>query len=243
MRGNYEALAKGYEIFVLDDETGEQTRVPQQPLLQQVREAIFGGLESTGGTGGFQSKMPIAAAALDLYEQIDHEISQVWASCFPTMIPGIDSPETLLSQIYAASTGDEMHTVRRGKQRVDGIGTPAERWSVEYIDVDLTTIRLFEQWATQIRDFFDPPSLAEIKAPCIQCEEEFAWKNVDGERIRYRVLAFKRDKHGRSYEAYCSACHTSWPESQYKFLVQAIADAEKARKAAERAKLADKSEV
>ena len=45
------------------------------PLLHLLREAIFGGMESTGGSS-MKAKLPISESALDLYELIDRQITE-----------------------------------------------------------------------------------------------------------------------------------------------------------------------
>src|SRR3546814_20587920 len=65
-------------------------------LLEQLRDAVFGGMESTGGSS-MKSKLPISDAALDLYQLIDHQIAEAWAPVH-NVPPSTDRPEALVAQ-------------------------------------------------------------------------------------------------------------------------------------------------
>lgn len=218
----FERLTKTWTVMETDPETGEALPREMPALLLDLREAVFGGMESTGGRAGFRPRMPISDGALDLYETIDMEISEAWACSFPGQIPNADTPERLLSQLVAVARPDEIVEITVATQRIDNRGSRDERWWVERVGTRFTIAALLRRWVHQITDFFNPPRTREIKAPCIQCGEEWGWKNPDGEDRPYRVFVFVHDDHGTTMEARCLACGMSWGRDKLMFLAAAI---------------------
>lgn len=231
----FEALTIGWTSATPDPRTGQPVSIPA--LIPALHEAIFGGMESTGGgTSGFASKMPIDSAALDLYEVIEQEIAEAWAFVFPQQIPGIQPTAQLLSQVFAVTQRNpegELVTTMRTVQRVEHAGTRWERWWVEREPVEHTPLELLQRWVDQIRNFFDPPRRREIIAPCVACGEEWAWKHVDGESKPYRVLVFEQDVDGNTLGAQCLACKSWWGISQMRDLAEKIGAALRAKAAHE----------
>ena len=223
VRECFDRLTKTWSNIEMDPETGALVSHEMPALLLELREAVFGGMESTGGGRGFRPRLPISDGALDLYEAIDQEISEAWASAFPGQIPNADTPERLLSQVVAVSQPDEVVSITVATQQVDNRGERAEHWWVERTPVEYTVEALLRRWVKQITEFFDPPRTAEIKAPCIQCGEEWAWKNTDGEYRPYRVFVFVRDSHGNTKEARCLLCGASWGPDKFRLLAVALA--------------------
>lgn len=222
IQDDFLTLTQPHPVMWEDPETGAMETREEQGLITQLHDAVFGGMESTGGMSGFKAKLPISAGALDLYEQIDQEIAETWGWLFPDQIPGVVKLERLLSQVAAVATPDDQVTITEATQRIDHPGTRYEHWWVERTPKTFTVAKLFQRWVQQIRDFFDPPRTAEIQAPCLQCDEEWAWKNVSGENVKYRVLVFIRNENGDSIEARCLSCGASWRRDQFQFLLEAL---------------------
>lgn len=218
----FDALTDGYEWAFTDPLANSPTDRHTPALLPTLRDAVFGGMERTGGTGGFSSRLPISAGALDLYEAIDQEIAEAWAAAFPGQIPTADTPERLLSQLVAVASPEEVVSVMVTEQRVSDRGTHEERWWVERVPTEFTMAALLRRWVRQIAEFFDPPRTADIDHPCIACGEMWAWKRVAGEDIPYRVFVFIRDSHGNSVEARCTACGTSWGRDMFMWIAAQI---------------------
>lgn len=222
----FDRLTKTWSNIEMDPETGALVSHEMPPLLLELREAVFGGMESTGGGRGFRPVLPISDGALDLYESIDQEIAEAWRCAFPGQIPNADTPERLLSQIVAVGRPDEIVSITIKTQRVDHPDTRDEHWWVEEAPVEYTLEALMRRWVQQITEFFNPPRTAEIQAPCIQCGEEWAWRNKDGEDRPYRVFVFIRDSHGNTREARCLMCGASWGPDKFQFLAAALAAAD-----------------
>jgi len=205
-----------------DPETGTVVAHDMPPLLAELREAVFGGMEKTGGTSGFKARLPISDGAHDLYEQIDHEITETWCHLFPNHVPGIETPEQLLAQVVAIAADDEQATITVTEQHIDHPGTLNEHWWVERRLEPFTILHLLRRWVHLINSFFNPERTREIAAPCIQCGKEWEWKLVDGESRRTRVFVFIQDDHGTTTEARCLACGVSWRPDRFAFLAASL---------------------
>jgi len=189
-----EVLAREHKKALSTDDGIEFHSVPS--LLSQLREAVFGGMESTGGSTP-KSRLPISAGALDLYTEIDMQISEAWAQAFDRP-PGKERPEALVSQWAAWADADT--TVHIGGKSV--------------FASDAVT-----GWVQQIEDFFDPPRMAEITEACVACGERWVYRKDDGQTVRKSALNFRRDRHtGETLDARCLNCGTVWGKSQFEFL-------------------------
>lgn len=186
-------------------------------LLHLLREAVFGGMESTGGGSALQSRLPISDAALDLYRLIDHQIAEAWAQVH-NMPPNSDRPEALAAQWAALVDDERVVTVTHPEQHEkDGkpfvIGARAE-----YQAQDLA-----RRWVAQIEEFFDPPKRADISEPCIQCGERYVHRRKDGQTVRSAAFSFVRDrKTGETLRAECLACGSWWAPDQFEFLRESL---------------------
>lgn len=196
-----ETLTREHKTAVSTDEGIEFHSVPS--LLSQLRDAISGGMESTGGSSTMKSKLPISAAALDLYMTIDREIASAWAAAFQK-VPNADKPETLLAEWGAWADAD----------------TIVEVAGRTYYAPDAVAL-----WGERITDFFDPPRLAEINAECPMpdCGNRYVYSHIDGEEIRSSALRFNRSRYtGQTLDARCVACGTVWQPSEFDRLAAVI---------------------
>lgn len=201
MSVDVETLAREHKVAVNTDEGIEFHSVPS--LLSQLREAVFGGMETTGGSSSMKARLPISEAALDLYMVIDREITEVWVQAFQR-VPGKEQPEALISQWAAWAEPDT--AVTAGPR--------------DWYARDLVT-----KWETQIRDFFDPPRLAEINVPCPvpECGQRYVYSDSAGEETRASALRFTRSRAtGETLDARCLACGTVWQPSMFDRLGASI---------------------
>lgn len=181
------------------------------PLLEQLRDAIFAGMEKGGSSGSFGSRVPIDPAALELYEQIDREITAVWVAAFHR-VPSIDRVEALLGE-WAAWADDETLVPVGGR----------EVYAVDAV----------RGWVTLIEDFFDSLRPSEIHAPCVQCGADYVYRHVDGENRKIAALRFNRDRAtGATLSASCSECGAKWLPHQFEILAKALGIDVEAKKAA-----------
>lgn len=170
-------------------------------LLAQLRDAVFGGGVADGAGNSMKAKLPIQAAALDLYMLIDRQITEAWVAAF-NRPPNADRIETLLAE-WAAWAQDET------------LVTVANR--------DVYARDAASGWVAAIEDYLNPPRLAEISAPCPTCEVENIYRHQDGEEVRTTALSFVRDRQtGETLRAECRACGVQWQPSQFEFLANMI---------------------
>lgn len=190
----------------------------QPALLHSLREAIFGGMEGTGGGSAFGSKEPISPAALDLYQLIDRQITEAWSQAHDHAIPGTDKPETLAALWAAKVQADQLVTVTHPEQNErDG------HLFVVHVRAEYQADQLAARWVNQIKEFFDPPKHAEITEPCPRCEERWVHRTKDGQQVRSSALTFIRDrKTGETLSADCLACGASWAPRQFDWLSKAL---------------------
>lgn len=221
---DFRILTQTHPVTVIDPDTGGISYQDEPALLDELRDAVFGGKDATRQMSGFRAKLPISAGAFDLYEMIDTEITTAWAQLHPERVPGVDKLERLLAQVVSVAQPDQHIVITVAEQRIDNPGTKHEHWWVDHKPVTYTLDDLMKRWVRLIREYFTPPRTAEIQAPCLQCDEEWAWKRVDGENVRYRVLVFIRNEAGDSLEARCLACGASWRRDQFRFLLEALQD-------------------
>jgi hypothetical protein len=169
-------------------------------LLAQLRDAVFGGMESTGGSA-LGSKLPISAAALDLLTFVDREIAEAWAGAFKRP-PNADRSERLLAEWAVFIASDAIVTVG---------------------DKQYNAEVLVDRWTQRIEDFFDPPRLSEIQANCFVCEARYIYTKVDGQDVRSSALRFHRNRQtGETLDARCMSCGTAWLPHEFEFLGKSI---------------------
>lgn len=194
-----EVLVQDHKRAHHTDEGVEFHTVPG--LLAQLRDAIYGGMANDGAGAGFRSKLPIQAAALDLYMTLDRQITEAWVEAFKR-VPNADRIERLLSE-WAAWAEPTTHTTVNG--------------------TNMYARDAVQTWITAVEDYFNPPRLAEIDAPCFLCGERYVHRTVDGETIRSAALTFRRDRDtGETLDAGCAGCGSVWLPSQFKYLAEQL---------------------
>lgn len=219
-------MSLGYNIEILTREHKAVTHTIDGPeihtrngLLHELREAVFGGMESTGGGSALQSRLPISDAALDLYQLIDRQITEAWCQAHKNQVPGTDRAEALAAQWSALVDEDRIVEVTYPETRDTDTGPVVFRICVEYKAGELA-----QRWVQQIETFFDPPRAAEIQAPCFVCGERYVYRRKDGETVQSAALSFIRDRQtGETLRAECASCGTQWAPSQFKYLGEMIA--------------------
>lgn len=220
LQSNIEILTRPHKTAAHTIDGVEFHEVPA--LLEQLREAIFGGMEGTGGSA-LKAKLPIAEAALDLYQLIDHQIAEAWAQAH-NIPPSTDRPEVLAAQWSALVQEDQIVTVTHPEQH--------EKWDdrkqdnipfVVHIRTEYKAEDLAQRWVTQIEEFFDPPRSAEIPAPCMGCGERYVYRRKDGENVRTSALIFVRDRNtGETLRAECQHCGRMWAPNMFDWLGEAL---------------------
>ena len=185
-----EELTRPYPT-VLARDNGEVEVTWLDPLLKQLREAVFGGKESTGGVSGFESKLPIDAAALDLLTDITREASELLVHVTQQPI-GLGHVEDYVAEWAAHTNADTLFLV---KVRDDSR--------------DMSGIEIAQWWRQRVINFFEPPRIQPIKAECPECG---ALKEPGSNTY---VLQIRKERTtGIVMEASCSQCHCRWDRSE-----------------------------
>ncbi|WP_336630019.1 MULTISPECIES: DUF7341 domain-containing protein [unclassified Microbacterium] len=216
MSVDVETLTRDHQVAVTTDEGIEFHSVPS--LISQLRDAVFGGMESTGGSSSMQARLPISEAALDLYMQVDREIAEVWVQAFKR-VPGRDKAEAMLTEWAAWAEPETIVTAG-----------PRDWYAKDVV----------AKWETQIRDFFDPPRLADIKGPCPNCGERYVYSISAGEEVRGTALRFHRSRMtGETLDARCLACGAVWSPAQFERFAAVLGIDVAARKQAHEAAMSE----
>ena len=191
-------------------------------LLELLHDAVFGGMETTGGSGT-KARLPISEAALDLHELIDQQIAEAWADA-TKRVPGLSTPRQMLAEWSTLVREDTIVVVTYPEQH--------DRWDpriraevpvVIRVRQEHTPEKLAHHWVNLIEGFFDPERTAGIKAPCIACGASKVSRLKDGEHVMSDALVFRRDRDtGRTLDARCLNCGTVWAPSQFEFLAQTL---------------------
>lgn len=211
---NINSLTEQHPTIVHIEE--EVTVVNQPALLETLREAVFGGMERTGGSG-MKASLPISEGALDLYQLIDHQIAEAWSARF-NRVPSADKPEALLIEWAHGIDPDEPVTVTRPEQ-----GERDGKAYVIHVRTEYTPDALAERWVQQITDFFNPTRTAEITAPCFVCDTRWVHRKRDGQTVQTSALVFRRERDtGETTGAECLACGTQWTPPQFLYLAKGI---------------------
>jgi len=188
----------------------------KQGLLQQLREAIFGGMEGGGSSAGYGSRPPIDASAVDLLEEITTQATQALAAVSPGPTPyghaesyvrlwAGQTDETQLFTVTAPATGD------------NGVIFD-ERF-------EMNAYALAKKWVAKIEGFFNPPVSAEICAPCPKedCGARYVYRTAGGETTQSSALKMLRDRDtGDTLEARCSSCGATWGRGELTRLGELI---------------------
>lgn len=196
----------------------------EQPgLLAQLRDAVFGGMEKTGGSAGSKAKLPLSEAAADLHDLIDRQIAEAWAATFHRS-PGMSTTAQLVTQWAAAVAGAVPVVVTHPEQHDKW--DPAKGREVPFVvraREEYLPLELARHWVTLIEDFLNPESTAGIKAPCLQCGASKVSRRKDGEAVLTDAMVFRRDRDtGRTLDARCLNCGVIWLPSQFEFLAEAL---------------------
>lgn len=215
-----ERLTRSHEMPIQTDEG--PTSAPRDALLKQLRDAVFGGTDR-GGVAVNKSKMPLNAAALDLYNLIDRQVAEVWGVEFAG-IPGAETTERMLA-VWAAKV-DPFTIVRYSSPETIRKWSPQHREQVEQViwtKVEASPYILLSRWYRAITELFDPPRLMTNPAPCVACGARESHRRVDGQTVRSTALVIEVDRiTNRPKEVRCLVCGTAWGPELFEWLNRAI---------------------
>lgn len=193
--------------------------------LPQLRAAVFGGMEGTGGSSAFGSKPPIDTAAADLLEEISDQAAQALAALSSKPTPyghaedyvrefGKLATEHTNVEIKVRATVAEHRQDRRTEAGVYLPNVYRERRT-------FSAPTLIAEWSERVEMFFNPPSIREIPLPCPACGIRYIERVKDGQTIRSNALNIHRNPETmQAIAAKCSNCRASWSPAQFPFLAK-----------------------
>ena len=188
----------------------------KQGLLQQLREAIFGGMEGGGSSAGYGSRPPIDSSAVDLLDEITKQATQALAQV--SKMPTPYGHAEAYVRLWAGQAGDsQMFTVTATATTDAGV-IFEERF-------EMPAYQLAQRWVDRVEGFFNPPVTAEVCAPCPrpECGERYVSRVKDGVEIRSAALTMSRDRAtGTTLGARCSACGVSWAREDLEALAALV---------------------
>jgi DNA-directed RNA polymerase subunit RPC12/RpoP len=183
-------------------------------LLEQLRQAMFGGMEGTGGSSSFGSKPPIDTGALDLLNEITDQATVVLAAVTGKPTPYGQAEEYVRE--WSDNTSEDKSFVVTSRSTTINGAIFDERF--EY-----TAFHLAKRWVQRIEDFFEPPRTREVKAPCPSCGHRYVYRVKDGEVIQSPAVHIRLDRDtGLSIDARCSNCGAEWPRSKFEVLAKLV---------------------
>jgi len=221
---NIDRLTIETHIFI-DRDDGKHL-VKRPGLLPQLREAIFVGMETGGGSSGLTSRPPIDAGARDLLTEIERQVSEALIASTKQPLP-YGHVENYVRLWAAAADESTMVTLRTSQQHPDEL---VDVWRKDknpaaavYFKIDqLPAWRVAQRWVDQIEAFFNPPSTREIQGACPACEETHVRRVKDGVTVQSAALSFLRNEAGDATEARCAACKAVWYPAQFEWLARQI---------------------
>lgn len=194
-------------------------------MLLQLREAVFGGLETGGSSSAFGSRPTIDATALDLLEQITIQATEALATVDPHPTP-YGHAERYVS-LWAAQT-DQDALVRVSVRRERALTTEEEKQRpvpprVYRHMIETTAYELAQSWLSAIDEYLNPASLREIRGACPSCGETDVKRERDGEFVQSSALSFVHDRDtGVTKEAKCAACGATWAPEVFDWLARVV---------------------
>ncbi|MCD7100462.1 DUF7340 domain-containing protein [Pseudoclavibacter sp. 13-3] len=205
-----EVLPAGHEPIRLD--TGQRSRFVRVPgLLEQLESSVLPGRGMSGGAAQF-SPLPVNALAMELFERLNHEISQAWryAQVRPDAVVPFGDPGPRLREWAAAVFSDSDLVV---------VGD-------EHAGVQYTALGFVEHLVEQIESCLNPVRTEEITGVrCPACgQTHVVTTSAAGEEVRSWVLQVVKTLDGRPTGIQCRNpdCGASWRRDQFVLLAAAL---------------------
>lgn len=196
------------------------------PLLEQLREAIFGEDGRNGGSGESRARLPLSAPALDLYDMIDEWVTELWRQRFQR-VPGAEHPEHLLAE-WADGLAPEQAIFYTVKSTI--ATTRGTRVETEL--THSTVAEFIEDIAERIIALLERPTVqVPVAGPCPApgCWATTITRYEDGQPLAPTpTLVFTREQRsGETLEVSCQSCSTSWDRAQFREFAEALAMTER----------------
>lgn len=225
MQSALERLTRPHQITIHRDPPLADTTAAAGPLIEQLREAIFGEDGRNGGSAESRARLPLSAPALDLYTKIDEWVTELWVQRFQR-VPGAEHLEQLLSE-WATGLSPEQVIFYTMKTTV-----PTTLGSRVESDLTTSTVSEFiEHLAEQIVSLLERPT---VQVPVVgPCPAEGCWATtvttyIDAEPTTTPTLEFTREQRtGETLYVSCKSCNSTWDRTQFKDFAIALGQTER----------------
>lgn len=148
------------------DSDGRSRFVTVSPLLVQLKLAIANSTAAGSGMGGGGAQIPLGAAALDLYTDIEETVRDNWWHTYPLH-----------------------HGHGRGKTALELRAWAASVAMATDPELALTCLHLCKVWVASINGLLQPVRRWEVRGACPACKRAKVLKEEDGERIWGHTLS------------------------------------------------------
>lgn len=184
--------------------------VTSNGLLEQLREAVFGGASGGGGAQG-KAKLPLEAAALDILEEIDKQAAEALAQVDPRPTP-YGHTEAYV-RLWSALVDEDTPVTVTVRETVPESVEMGDHPRVFSAKVETTARALLAGWVARVEGYFSPPMQTPIPASCPvdECGQRYVHRMADGVSIRSDALSVQFDRETRRpLGASCAACGARW---------------------------------
>ena len=172
------------------------------PLLLELKQEIKPSGEVSAGGSGSGPGVPIAAAALDLWQEISQGITDRFWVAFEKSQK--DMPEDLVGRLnyWIDELGDDESAITEAHKTLG-------------------------YWVAEIERLFDPPVVVALRRPCPACHANEVREQVDGETVVNRaVVATIRTESSPSVVVVCKECGAQWQGESIHLLEELTRPAE-----------------
>lgn len=165
--------------------------VPGQPMLAQLRVAVFGGSGEKVPGAGQPWKVPLNVGAAIEWEQVAEEAAVTYAAA--TDLPPFESPQANLLAWWAVFS--------------------AARARDEITDMQIMVAQeRLTGWVDRIRRVVDPPRTSELALACPECGAAHVL-TPDGDGLIRQAAVVVEVRPAESLRAFCRnpSCGSVWP--------------------------------
>lgn len=193
--------------------------VTAPPLLDQLKEAIFQGMETGNGSAN-KNRLPLAANALDIWNEIEQEAAALHVG-LASHINSQGKQIGLLASFWDYPHGDDqpggpsdltgeavtLFTTQHPRPAPYGLDATIKAWTESiYTDVQAHTAeRILRRWCSRIRNLLKPEPSIPIVGTCPRCDTE---RVLDRGKQRTALYATFAPDGGP--EARCRNCGETW---------------------------------
>lgn len=164
--------------------------LPGQPYLEQLHQAVYGGIGRNAAGAANQWRVPLNSAAVKLRDRVRDEIADQFEAAL--ILPPTSSPAVNLLFWWGAFSA----AIERGETNDVQVAAAIERLT---------------EWRQAVKNLVDPPRVKEFDAPCPTCGARHVIIG-EGELAERRAALVAEYKPGMMLVALCrnEQCGARW---------------------------------